>query len=81
MNMGDLVLAVADFSRVLEIDPNMVLAYTNRGLTLLLQGKDSEAEKDFEKARSLAPDMKADLQSRIDLCKKLRSTQLAGAPK
>jgi len=68
----DLDGAIADFSRVVELDPNLYAAYTNRGLALLLQGKDLEAQKDFEKVLSLAPSMKADLDHRIQLAKEAR---------
>jgi len=73
MNLGDLDGAIADFSRALKLNPNEV-AYTNRGLALLLQGKDLEAQKDFEKLLAMAPGMKADLDGRIKLAKEVRQT-------
>jgi hypothetical protein len=42
---------------------------------LLLQGKDVEAQKDFEKFLTLAPGMKAVLEGRIQLAKQLRQTR------
>jgi hypothetical protein len=38
----------------------------------LLQGKDAEAQRDFDKCLTLAPGMKADLEHRIQLAKELR---------
>ena len=71
---GDLDGAIADFSRALELNPNIQVAYTNRGLALLLQGKDLEAQKDFEKLLTMTPGMKADLDGRIQLVMKVRQT-------
>ena len=68
----DLETAIADFGHALELDPNLANAYLNRGLALLLQGKETEAEKDFERCRALK--MGDDLERRINLARRLVAT-------
>jgi hypothetical protein len=46
----------------------------NRGLALLMSGKDSEAEKDFAHIRTVDPTLKHELEERIQLAKDLRKT-------
>jgi Flp pilus assembly protein TadD len=65
--------AVADFDRALKLDPNRAATWAHRGLTLLMQGKDADAERDFTRCLELDPDLKASLQSRIDEAKRQRS--------
>jgi hypothetical protein len=40
----------------LRIDPDDIMSYARRGLTLLLLGRDAEAEPDFERMRRLDPE-------------------------
>jgi hypothetical protein len=47
----------------------------NRGLALLLQGKDKEASKDFARALILRPSLKDELETRIKLAEELRSNK------
>lgn len=51
--------AVIDYSTAIKLDPKLPDAYFYRGLTLLNQGKDIEAQRDFDKFLELAPDKKA----------------------
>ena len=74
-DLNDLEAAIVDFSRALELDPELLNAYLNRGLVLLLQGKDSEAEKDFARVLTLKPEAKTELERRIELAKRLRSNE------
>ena len=60
------------FYHALKLDPKLAVAYTNRGLILLLQGKDAEAQSDFDQCLLLKPDLKADLERRIELAKERR---------
>ena len=73
--LNDLEAAMVDFSRALELDPKLLNAYLNRGLVLLLQGKDSEAAKDFARVLTLKPESKTELERRIELAKNLRSNK------
>jgi hypothetical protein len=45
MHKGDLERAIIDFGQVIALDPKLAVAYTNRGLARLLQGKDAEAQR------------------------------------
>ncbi len=69
----DFKRAIADFNRALELDPNLANAYMNRGLVLLLQGNEKEAEKDFERFLALTPNMKYELDRSIKLARELRA--------
>jgi Flp pilus assembly protein TadD len=64
--------AVREFNRAIELNPRYALAYGNRGLVLLRLGRDAEAEKDFERAVALKPELKAELELNIERVKKLR---------
>ena len=73
MRQNDLAGAIVDLNRALELNPELEFARMNRGLALLLQGKDAEAEKDFAQCLQLRPDLKTDLEQRIEGAKQLRS--------
>ena len=72
MHKGYLERSISDFTRAIELDPDLAFAYANRGLALLLQGKDSEAQKDFERCFELKPELKSELDGRIQKAKQLR---------
>ncbi len=57
----------------IKLDPKFPDAYFYRGLTLLNQGKDIEAQKDFDKFLELAPDKKAFLEKWIEKTKRERT--------
>jgi tetratricopeptide (TPR) repeat protein len=59
---GEFELAILDFDKALELDPDLALAHTNRGLTLLLQGRDVDAENDFAHCVRLAPGLRRTLE-------------------
>ena len=44
---------IADFSRVIELDPGEAAAYYNRGLSYQELGDADKAEADFAKAKEL----------------------------
>ncbi|MBN9114082.1 MAG: tetratricopeptide repeat protein, partial [Pandoraea sp.] len=48
-------LALADYNRALEIDPNYAAAYLGRGLVHRQQGQVMAAFNDFNKAIALRP--------------------------
>jgi tetratricopeptide (TPR) repeat protein len=52
---GQLDLAIADFSKALEIDPRMTQAYNNRGSAYDDQGQFNRAIADFTKALEIDP--------------------------
>jgi tetratricopeptide (TPR) repeat protein len=75
MRKGEIEGAIVDFDRALELSPELMVGYMNRGLARLLQGKDAEAQKDFEQCLALTPGIKAELEERIALAKELRSAK------
>ena len=48
-------LALADFDKALELDPQCAEAYGNRGLVQLLRENDVRAEADFVRCLALKP--------------------------
>ena len=50
---GDFDQAIADFDRVIEIDPAYAVAYFSRGASLSLIGEKSKAISDLERALEL----------------------------
>ena len=53
---GDYNLALVNFNKAIEVDPNSVEAYNNRGLVLGIMGDYSSALADFNKSIQLDPD-------------------------
>ena len=70
---GDLTAALADFNKSIELQPGMALSYIERGVTLILLGKDDEAEKNFSKVVKENPEYKAMVESRRAEAKQQRS--------
>ena len=60
------------FNRVVEFDPQIPWAYFNRGLAKVYLGRDKEAQTDFDECLRMRPEIKADLDARIDLARQLR---------
>ena len=63
---------LADCSKHLRNNPKDVMSYARRGLTLLLQAKDAEAERDFQQFRLLNPKGRANLELLIREAKQRR---------
>ena len=49
------------------LDGRLAPAYANRGYALFLQGKNAEAEKDFNRAVTMAPRLRAEIDANIKL--------------
>jgi len=62
--------AIPEFNRAIELDPQLAMAYANRGLALLRHGKDSQAEQDIGHALALDPSLKTELEQRIAVVKR-----------
>jgi len=45
---GQYDLAIADFTKAIEIDPHYIVAYFNRGLSYKAQGEKAKAVADLE---------------------------------
>jgi tetratricopeptide (TPR) repeat protein len=56
-NLGQFDMALADYSRALEINPDEASDYLNRGLTYQSLGREAQARADLEKARQLDPSL------------------------
>ena len=65
--------AIADFNVALNLDPEMVWAYFNRGLAFLVKGEDARAQADFDRVVALRPDLKEDLERRAQLARSFRT--------
>jgi tetratricopeptide (TPR) repeat protein len=62
---GDLDAALADYNRSIELAPCTAAYYAKRGLALLLQGKEAEAQRVFDQCLALDRALKAPLEQRI----------------
>ena len=58
MSNGDLTAALADFNKVLAIEPHYADALFGRGLVQLKQGQKDAAQKDFDMAVAAQPGLK-----------------------
>jgi tetratricopeptide (TPR) repeat protein len=75
MQTGKMDRAIADFTRAIELDPQLTWAYYNRGLAFVYTGNEGEAQKDFDECLRLRPELKAQLDAKIDLARELRQQQ------
>ena len=66
---------LADFGKVIELDPRYAKAYANRGMILLLRRQDTEAKRDFATALELDSSLKAALEKSVDQIVKVRRPQ------
>lgn len=66
---GDLDGAIIGYRTAIVIDPQSAETYANRRLVLLIQGKPSEAERDFKQSLKLELGLKAILEARISKVK------------
>jgi Flp pilus assembly protein TadD len=69
---GDLDGALADYAKVIELDPRYAKAYANRGMIKLLRRQDADAQTDLDKAFELDDTLRPILQKRIDEIMKAR---------
>ncbi len=70
---GDLTAALADFNKSIELQPGMAFTYLERGVTLMLLGRDEEAEKDFSKVLTQNPEYKTTVDHRRAEAKQQRT--------
>jgi tetratricopeptide (TPR) repeat protein len=63
---GDLEGAIADYTRTLELDPNSAQAYVNRAAIETMLGKKIEADRDFESAFKIDPNLRAQYKEFIE---------------
>ncbi len=65
--------AVKDFSWAISKNRNLINAYPERGIAILMLGHDKIAQKDFDIFLKLNPEGKEILKTRIEAAKKLRA--------
>lgn len=70
---GDLNAALADFNKSIELQPDMAFSYIERGVTLILLGRDDQAEKDFTKFLIQNPQDKTTVDNRRQEAKQQRT--------
>lgn len=70
--IGDFRAAIDDYGRAIELDPYLAMAYANRGLIFLVQGRQAEADKDFTQCLNLEPDMADKLRELSEFAAKAR---------
>ena len=70
---GDLNAALADFNKSIELQPDMAFTYLERGVTLMLAGRNEEAEKDFSMVLTLNPMFKTMVDTRRAEAKQQRT--------
>jgi len=51
-----------------------VWAYFNRGLALVVKGEEARAQADFQKVYSMSPELKSDLERRIQIARSVQLT-------
>jgi tetratricopeptide (TPR) repeat protein len=71
-SLGNFQAAIGDYGRAIALDQQLAIAFANRGLVLLLQGKKAEADKDFIQCLKLAPVMADQLKELSVFAEKIR---------
>lgn len=57
--------AIAAYSKAIEVKPDYAMAYANRGLCHLYEGRDAEAQKDFDRSLEINAGLKNSLEGYI----------------
>jgi tetratricopeptide (TPR) repeat protein len=65
---GKLDAAISEYTKVLEFDPDMYLAYFNRGKLFMRKGDMHKAREDFNRAIMLEPGVAITYIYRGDIC-------------
>lgn len=73
MHISRIDEAIADFTNALRLDKDLVWAYFNRSLALLLKGEDARAQSDMTACIELRPSLKEDLERRVEIAKAIRA--------
>lgn len=72
MKQGRFDLAVRDFTSTLKLNPGKADVYGNRALALMMLGREQEALTDLQKCIELDPELKTDIEERMEIAKKLK---------
>jgi len=74
---GEYEKAIADFTSVIELNPQKARAYGYRGLAELFIGKDAEAAADLAKCYKMDPSLKEMFDKQVDTIRKNRKPEYA----
>jgi Flp pilus assembly protein TadD len=77
MKQGHFDLAVRDFTRAIELNPAIPETYANRGLALMVLGREREANADLQKSLELNPALKTNLEPRIKFAREMMGINTA----
>lgn len=76
LKMGDTLGGIADFTTAIDIAPQNIYAYANRGYALTLLGNDSEARNDFDELMMIDSSLKSAIDETIKKAKAERERRL-----
>jgi len=76
LEKGDFEKAIADFNEVIRFNPRYALAYLNRGLSRLAQGKDDEAAQDLDRSIDLDESLRHSVEEGSKQVKERRNAAL-----
>lgn len=71
--LGDYQRAIQDYNQAIQINPGYARAFAGRGVSLLYQYRDAEAEEDFKRAFDLDPDLRKSFEPLINEAKTKRT--------
>ena len=54
-----------DYNQALSLDPRCALAFLNRGIGYLQQGREEEARLDFDQCLKIDPTLRPDLEATV----------------
>jgi Flp pilus assembly protein TadD len=72
MKQGKMQAAIDDFNQAAKIKPDLVWAYLNRGVAKVYLGDEAGAQTDFDTCLKLNANLKAQIDNKVDLARKLR---------
>ncbi len=64
-DLRDYKSALVDYTRAIELNENFARAYANRGMILLQQNKDAEAQRDFVKCIQLDESLRPEIEKYV----------------
>ncbi|HEU4712028.1 MAG TPA: tetratricopeptide repeat protein [Pyrinomonadaceae bacterium] len=64
--------AIGNFDKAIAHDPTIAWAYFNRAISKVYLGQEAQAEPDVVQCLKLRPELKVQLDKRVDLARHLR---------
>ncbi len=72
---GEIDAAIADFTKAIELNPDLAWAHAERGIALLWRGDSAAAQQNLDRALQLDPSLKPIIDERIEAIKKHRQAR------